>query len=28
LQNEYKRLGRTPKIIKLKGDENANKKKN
>ena len=27
LQNEYKRLGRTPKIIKLKGDENANKKK-
>ena len=23
LQNEYKRLGRTPKIIKLKGNENG-----
>ena len=22
LQNEYKRLGRTPKIVKLKGNEN------
>jgi len=23
LENEYKRLGRTPKIVKLKGDENG-----
>ena len=27
LQNEYKRLGRTPKIVKLKGNENEKKER-